>query len=327
MQESKGLIESNYGIRIMGIKPFRAGYILDTTTGKKYIKTCQYTKERVMFIHQAKTHLLKNNFQHIDPYCLTLSKQPYFEGEDGVYTMVNLIEGRECEFDDDKDVLKATEALAYMHKASHGFSPKDTGHVSNNLGKLPVYFKKRLEDIRRLRRKAERERNSFDYLFIENFDGFYDIGLKSLEILYGSKYNKLIEVTKKEGMLCHHDYSYQNILIKNDRTSIINFDYCNTELKIYDLVNMLRRRMRKCNWDIHKAKLIIDTYRKIEPLENDEIKVMKSMLLFPQKFWRVINRYYNSKRCWAQKNFTSVLKDVISEKEAHIQFMNDFDDL
>ena len=51
------------------------------------------------------------------------------------------------------------------------------------------------------------------------------------------------------------------------------------------------------------------------------------MLLFPQKFWRVINRYYNSKRCWAQKNFTSALKEVINEKEAHIQFINNFDKL
>jgi len=327
MQEAKGFIESNYGIRIMGIKPYRAGYILETTAGRKYIKACQYTKERVNFIHQAKTHLLKNNFHCIDPYCLTLNKQPYIEGEDGIYTMVNLIDGRECEFDDDRDVLKATEALALMHRASHGFVPKDSGYIPNSLGKLPLFFKKRLEDIRRLRRKAEKERNSFDYLFIENFDDFYEIGLKSLDILYNSKYNKLVEATRKEGMLCHHDYSYQNILIKNDTTSIINFDYCNIELKIYDIVNMLRRRMRKCNWDIHKAKLILDTYRRIEPLERDEIKVMKSMLLFPQKFWRVINRYYNSKRSWAQKNFTSVLMDVISEKDAHIQFMNDFDRL
>ncbi|NLY18088.1 MAG: CotS family spore coat protein [Clostridiaceae bacterium] len=327
MQEAKGFIESSYGIRIVGIRPYRAGYILETTTGRKYIKACQYTKERVMFIHQAKTHLLKNNFYHIDPYCLTVGNQPYLEGDESIYTMVNLIDGRECEFDDDRDVLKATEALALMHKASRGFTQGEPPRIPNSLGKLPVFFKKRLEDIRRLRRKAEKERNSFDYLFIENFDDFYETGLKSLDILYSSKYNKLVEAARKEGILCHNDYSYQNILIKNDIVSIINFDYCNIELKIYDIVNMLRRRMRKCNWDIQKARMILDTYRKIEPLDKDEIKVMKSMLLFPQKFWRVVNRYYNSKRSWAQRNFTSVLMDVINEKEAHIKFMKDFDKL
>ena len=128
-------------------------------------------------------------------------------------------------------------------------------------------------------------------------------------------------------MICHHDYSYQNILIRGDVTSIINFDYCSVELKIYDIVNILRRRMRKCNWDIEKAKLILDVYRKIEPLDQDEMKVMKSMLQFPQKFWRVINRYYNSRRCWAQRNFTIMLEEVIQEKDAHKSFMDKFDTL
>lgn len=326
MHEARGLIESSFGIRIMGIRPYRAGYILDTNTGKKYIKACQYTKERVQFIHQAKTHLLTNNYKQIDPYCLTAYNQPYLEINDVVYTMVDLIEGRECEFDDDRDVVKATEALAYMHKAGHGFLPKSS-YIPSTLGKLPGCFKKRIEEIRKLKRKAERERNGFDYLFIEHYDHFYSTGIKSLEILFASKYNKLVEQTLKRGMICHHDYSYQNILIRGDKTSIINFDYCSLELKIYDLVNVLRRRMRKCNWDINKAKLILDEYRKIEPLERDEMKVMKSMMQFPQKFWRVINRYYNSKRCWAQKNFTTMLEEVISEKDAHTNFMEQFDKL
>ena len=327
MQESRGLIESGFGIRIMGIKPYRAGYILETNMGRKYIKACQYTKERVQFIHAAKTHLLSRSFIHIDPYCLTLSKQPFIETEDGVYTMVNLIEGRECEFDDDHDVIKATETLALLHKAGHGFMPDYSGFIPTSLGKLPVWLKKRLENIRRLRRKAEKERNSFDYLFIEHFDDFYRTGLSSLDTLISSRYNKLVEATIREGMICHHDYSYQNILIKGDTTSVINFDYCNIELKIYDLVNILRRRMRICNWDIQKARLLLDIYRETEPLERDELKVMKSMLQFPQKFWRVINRYYNSKRCWAQKNYTMMLEEVIREKDAHMQFMEEFDKL
>ncbi|NLG89661.1 MAG: CotS family spore coat protein [Clostridiaceae bacterium] len=327
MHEAKGLIEAYYGIHILGIKPYRAGYILETSGGRKYIKACQYQKERVEFIHQAKQHLISRNFSRIDPYCIAQNNKPYVEIDGNVYTMVNLIDGRECEFDDDRDVAMAAEALALMHKAGHGFLPKDVKYVPSSLGKLPYSFKKRLEEIRKLRRKAEKERNGFDYLFIEHFDDFYKLGYDSLEILYGSKYNKLVEQTQKEGMICHHDYSYQNIIIKGDKTFIINFDYCNLELKIYDIVNMLRRRMRKCNWDIKKAKAILDVYRKIEPLEQDEMKVMKSMLLFPQKFWRIINRYYNSKRCWAQKNFTIMLEEVINEKDAHIAFMKEFDKL
>ena len=127
-------------------------------------------------------------------------------------------------------------------------------------------------------------------------------------------------------MICHHDYSYQHILIRGDVTSIINFDYCSVELKIYDIVNILRRRMRKCNWDIEKAKLILDVYRKIEPLDQDEMKVMKSMLQFPQKFWRVINRYYNSRSAGLREISQSCSKSYTG-KDAHKSFMDKFDTL
>ena len=39
MQESKGLIENSYGIRIMGIRPYRAGYILIQMLAKVH-KAC-----------------------------------------------------------------------------------------------------------------------------------------------------------------------------------------------------------------------------------------------------------------------------------------------
>jgi spore coat protein I len=85
--------------------------------------------------------------------------------------------------------------------------------------------------------------------------------------------------------------------------------------------------MRKCNWNIQKASLLLDAYEEIFPLSSDEIIIMKAMLLFPQKFWRVANRYYNSRRSWAQKNFTGMLEEVITEYHDHIRFMNQFDKL
>jgi spore coat protein I len=82
--------------------------------------------------------------------------------------------------------------------------------------------------------------------------------------------------------------------------------------------------MRKCNWDIQKASILLDAYVGIAPVSRDEIAVMTAMLLFPQKFWRVANRYYNSRRSWAQRNFTGMLEEVIAEYDDHIRFMKQF---
>ena len=83
--------------------------------------------------------------------------------------------------------------------------------------------------------------------------------------------------------------------------------------------------MRKCNWNTEECKLILEQYLMVENLSKDEIFVMKLMLQFPQKFWRVANKYYNNKRSWAQKVFYSKLEEAISEIRYHEKFMEDFD--
>lgn len=327
MLEARELIEAAYGIRISSIRPNRAGYILDTDKGRKYLRSCQYSESRLIFVQSAKEHLVANGFKTLDTYLLTLGGKPYIDIDGRLYTITTYIDGRECEFSDDNDAIRAAVALAAMHKASKGFKSKSGVMVPSDLGKLPENLNKRYEEIIRMRRKAERERNAFDYIYLDCVDKFIKMAEESLSILEGLEYPRLVKKTLMEGVICHHDYSYQNILMKGNTTYIIGFESCMEELRIYDLVNLIRRKMRKCEWDPGKAAMIINAYSKYEPLSRDEIVVMKAMLMFPQKFWRVANRYYNSRRSWAQRNFTSMLEEVIAEYDHHIRFMEQYDGL
>jgi MinD superfamily P-loop ATPase len=85
--------------------------------------------------------------------------------------------------------------------------------------------------------------------------------------------------------------------------------------------------MRKCYWDINEAKVIIDAYKSVESISEEEFIVMKIMLQFPQKFWRVVNKYYNSRRCWRDKTFEKKLLEVIDEIEYHKKFLDNYNSL
>jgi CotS family spore coat protein len=327
MIESKDIIESTYGMKILSIKPCRAGYIIDTDKGKKHLRQCQCSENRILYIHDAKTHLYKNGFTNLDTYSEALNGNPYIEIENQYYVLTPFFDARECEFGDDIDAIKASVALAQMHKAGKGFRPRDGLSIPSDLGRLPESLGKRYDEILRMRRKAERERGAFDYIYLDCVDKFIDLAERSLNIFNGSEYVRLVKKAMAEGGICHHDYSYQNILIAGSRTYITGFESCSDELRIYDVVNLLRRKMRKCNWNLQKASMLLDAYEEVYPLSSDEIVIMKAMLLFPQKFWRVANRYYNSRRSWAQKNFTGMLEEVISEYQDHVRFMEQFDEL
>ena len=138
----------------------------------------------------------------------------------------------------------------------------------SKLGELPILFEKRVNELKKLKKSAEREKKRFDYMFLCCFNYYYDSGVECIEKLKSSKYNELVKATIDEGMICHHDFTYQNLVYESDILYITNFECCSIELKVYDIVNLIRRKMRKCDWYIKEAEKIISTYTKIEQLSN-----------------------------------------------------------
>jgi len=320
-------IMNKFDISIKSITPYRDTHILLTSRGRKLLKRSNLPSERIAFVHAVKEYLFDNNFNTLDRYLCSTDNLPFFEFENNIYTISDSIEGKECNFDDSRDISNASKLLASLHRTSNGFKKPENCIPRDELGKLPIYFEKRLEDIKRLRNIAKKEGSKFDYLYLKYFDYFHKLAETGLNQLKASNYNQLIETARQSGVLCHHDFTYHNIICNENKAFVINFDYCCFEIGIYDLANFLRRKMRKCRWSHDEAKLILDKYLSVNSLTKDEIEVLKIILIFPQKFWRVANKYYNSKRSWSEKSYLSKLQEVIEEIEHHKKFMDKFDNL
>lgn len=320
----KNTVIEHYNLDFANIIPYKDAYIVNTSSGKKLLRKSILLPERILFVHGVKEHLYKNGLANIDRYICTFDNKPYLAADSGCYTLTDLIDGIECDFDNRDDVINASRLLASMHKASRGYSPPAACVPRDDLGKLPLYFNKRLDEIKKLKKTAKKGLGKFDYLFLNYADYFYSLGENAIQNLSASNYDKVVEKSKEEGIICHHDFTHHNIISNNTKLSVINFEYCCFELKIYDLANFIRRKMRKCNWDIKEARIIMEEYRKIEDISSDELVILKIILQFPQKFWRVVNKYYNSRRSWSEKSFISKLQEVIDEIEFHKQFLDKF---
>ncbi|MCX7922755.1 MAG: CotS family spore coat protein [Clostridia bacterium] len=327
MQDIDKEISANYGFEVKSIVPYKDTYILNTSKGKKILKKSPLTSERILFIHGAKEHLYKNNFRNIDRYVCTLDGEPYIRVDGGTYTINEAVDGRECNFDNKQDIIHASRLLASFHKATKGYVAPDSCVARDELGKLPVYFSKRLDEVKKLKKVAKKGKSKFDYLFLEYVDYFYSLGENALELISGAEYAKVVDASRNMGIFCHHDFTHHNIICNENRISLINFDYCCFELKVYDIANFLRRKMRKCNWDINEAQVIMNEYRSVEDISEDEFFVLRLILQFPQKFWRVINKYYNSKRSWSEKSYIAKLQEVIDEVKYHDRFMSKYEQL
>ncbi|HHW31236.1 MAG TPA: CotS family spore coat protein [Clostridiaceae bacterium] len=324
MQTIEKEIGDRYGIEVSRLSQYKDALLIESSLGKKLLRRNQCDIAKIEFIHKAKEHLYENNFKNIDRYLCTTEGTPFFLFGGNCYTISNMIEGRECNFEERNDIILATQSLAALHKASKGFVPDPSTQNYNELGKLPFYLTKRLGELKKLKKIAEKGRSKFDHKFLEYVDYFYQLGENVIHNISNGVYDKLVEKTAEEGIICHHDYTHHNIIIDKKQVSVINFNYCCHELKVYDIANLIRRKMRKCNWNIEEARVIINEYRKINEISKEEFFVLKLMLEFPQKFWRVANKYYNSRRNRVETSYILRLQEVIDEIDHSANFLKQF---
>ena len=82
--------------------------------------------------------------------------------------------------------------------------------------------------------------------------------------------------------------------------------------------------LKRVDWDINFAKSILEAYQSVSKLKEEEYKVLYAYLQFPQRYWRLANRYYYNEVNWGQNTFAGKLNAIIDEKEKYLEFLDKF---
>jgi spore coat-associated protein S len=320
-------IERQFDIKIENIKPNKGVYLLKTDKGLKCLKKINYGTQKLLFVYGAKEHLMRNEFPRVDRYCVNTEGNPYALVNEDIYTLSEWIEGRECDFRSKDDLIKAAKSLAYMHISSKGYEPPENSKLKTDLGRWPNLMEKRVRSFDKMRDMGRKKSNkgSFDLKYPKIVQFYKDLGKRAISVLEDSKYMDLCRETEEDKGFCHHDYTYHNIIIdKEDNINVIDFDYCKREIRTYDISAFMIKVLKRVEWDIEQAQLIIDSYNEISPLKAEEYRVLFAFLLFPQRFWRLSNRYYYNEVNWPSNTFNNKLEELISEQEKYINFIENF---
>lgn len=320
-------IERQFDIKIETIKPNKGIYYLKTNKGERCLKRINYGPQKLLFVYGAKEHLIANGFNNVDRYYLNTEGEPYALVNEDLYTLSQWIEGRECDFHNVDDIELAAKNLAAMHYASKGYDPPENSKLKSDLGRWPHLMEKRIKALTKMRDMARKKnmKQNFDLVYIKNVEFYKNLAVRALNILKNSEYNALCEKSEVEKNFCHHDYTYHNIIVdKDNNLQVLDFDYCKREIRVYDLANFMIKALKKVDWNIEYAKRIIDAYNTVEPLEEKEYKVLLAFLIFPQRYWRLANRYYYNEVTWAQNTFNKKIQNIVNEQELYSKFIEDF---
>ena len=320
-------IERQFDIKIEVIKASKGIYYLRSNKGERCLKKINYGPQKLLFVCGAKEHLINNGFKAVDRYYLNIDGDPYALVNEDLYTLSEWLDGRECDFHNIEEVKVAAKTLAKMHEASKGYEPPENSKLKSDLGRWPHLMAKRIKSFDKMRDMVRKRnnKNSFDLIYLKSMEFYKEIGRKALKTLEESSYMELCQIAENDKSFCHHDYTYHNIIIdKEENVNIIDFDYCKREVRAFDISNFMTKVLKRVNWDMDFAKAIIDSYNEVSKLREDEYKVLFAYLQFPQRYWRLANRYYYNEVNWGQNTFASKIEAIIQEQEIFLGFLEKF---
>jgi spore coat protein, CotS family len=316
-----------WGLELFAWEKVKDVYKVYTNRGVKNLKVSLLSPSRLLFVHQALIHLNSQKFDKMRPLVPTLSGDTYVSEGRYAYSLFDWIEGRQCNFENETELISSTQILAEFHQKSSGFTPPENLKFHNNLGKCLKHFEVRYQSLLKFKEAALlRPQDPFAKSYLENIVLFLSMAEKAIAKLKQSSYPNLVERTKVYKTFCHGDPAARNfILTPNQRIFIIDFDNCQLDLPIIDLIRFARRVLKKCHWRYQIAKLIMDSYQSVTPLSFAEIEVMKAIFYFPQKFWRLAVRYFHPHQQYSADKLLRHFRQYLACKSDFASFQAKFE--
>lgn len=320
-------IAREYNFRIKSYKPLRAVYIAETDKGNIVIKETDREPDKLLYIHGMKEYLHENGFANLDRYLIGENGLPFTIHDNRIFVVEEVIEGRECSFTNPFDREGAVVAMAELHKCGKGYKAPVGACNRENYGKWDSTYLKKINYLLALKDtvKAKKNKDFFDKMYLDDVDFMIHMAWQAYDTLMSSSYQSICKKAKKEKWICHHDYTYHNIIIgSNSQVSIIDFDYACHELPVYDLANYILKALKRFSFDIDMALRILNIYDSINPIEREDLLLMQAIFQFPQRFWRIAERYYEQKTDWEDDTFVSKYEDAYIFRQYITDFTSDF---
>jgi CotS family spore coat protein len=173
----------------------------------------------------------------------------------------------------------------------------------------------------------ERPRKSdFERALLKEYDYFLDKAQAVTKKAQGESRAEYEAYVRSNRLYCHGDYQYHNLLFgKNGEgayTAIVNMEHIKQEAGVSDFYLFFRKVCQKYDWSIPHAQNMLEAYQNRRTLPPIELRSLRLMLEYPEKFWKLVDRYYNSKKSWMPKNNAEKLENLVRQEKNKEKLIN-----
>lgn len=324
MNEIDADIMSKYNIEIKRTYKGRGAVIVVGTDGVYKLVPYNKTLCRLNFVNELLKHIREKGFENVDIVIKNIDGELISTNEfQESYIVKEWYEGTECDVRNGKSVLNGVETLALLHTQMKDGSMEYSGVLPETPSLIYEYDRhiKELKKIKTFMRSRNRK-SSFEYDALLHFDEYYELALTAKDKLNRTGYEELEKECREKHIFCHGNYNYHNIIFQDDKVAVINFEKAGIGLQIKDLYFYMRKVLEKYSWNIELGYNMLERYNRICPISKEEHNILMVMLEFPEKFWKVVNQYYNGNKSWIPDKNIEKLNTVYMQQQKKEMFIN-----
>lgn len=315
-----------YDVEILKTRKGRGAFLCDTPEGCLIFKEYSGNEERLKIQSKLLSCLQNSDEVRVEQILPNKEGELFVTDFDGVkYILKTYEEGRECNINERRECLDAVRALAKLHKIMTFEEPVEGLAVNEAFYLLPgLEYEKRNRELKRVRKylKKRSQKTWFEIYLQQNYDYFLEQALtlseewKEYEAMRVPRDGQVRHIT-----YCHGDYQYHNVLRTDTGWFIMNFEKCVQDDPVRDLYLLMRKLLEKSNWSGALGRELLAAYEELRPLSALGRIDLYYRLAYPEKFWKIINFYYNSGKAWIPGRNLEKLEKVVEQEKGKQEFL------
>lgn len=320
MVDQTQIILEQYDLEVKGVRKGRGNWIVNSRNGDFVLKEYMGSEEKAALQKALTDQIMAKSgilVQEIVP-----NKEGKFfslDKEEHTYTLQTFMEGRECNVKDTRECELAISTMAKMHKGM--YIERENLTMSVTPYSLEREFEKRNTELRRIRRylKEKRNKNDFERYLYMNFNCFFEKALEVEEDWHN--YEQYSQAEDGKFVFCHGDYQHHNVWMNYQEVMVLQLEKYLPDLPCRDLYLFMRKLLEKNNWNQEMGRDVLLQYEKERSLPFIERISMIYRFAYPEKFWKIANYYFNSKKSFMPEKNMEKFDKLLTQENVKEKFI------
>ena len=316
----------NYEIEVKRTWKGRGAILCESDKGLLILKEYHGPMNKIYFQDTLLKHIKESGCLLVESILKTKEDELIVYDQDRIpYIVKSYFEGKECNNREVEECRNAVRVLAKLHNYSDLSNWEEL--VSQPVFRIEKEYEKHNKELKKVRRflREKSQKTAFEIYLMEHYDYFFDIALQVTGEMHYYIYDgksKKQEEFPEFSIVCHGDYQYHNIIQTTDGMALINFEKCVRDNPVRDLYLFMRKLLEKNNWSLTLGDTLLCAYNEEKTLSENDYMQLYYRFAYPEKFWKIVNFYYNSGKAWIPGRNMEKLEKLLAQEKLKQEFLD-----